>query len=434
MNAQDFSDRPATLAQYQAILRRRKWIIISVPIIAASVAYTLSARQSPMYQARASVSIRTTNLANQVAGISGFPGDPNRLLANKADLATSQELASRVAEKAGVPGVSLSAKPEVDADLLDLSVSYRDPQSAARLVNVYAEQFVRYNNDVDTGYVQAALLKVQATIRRLRAQNQTGSTTYDDALTLRDKLQTFGTLLANSATVRTRADGASKIRPKPRRNALIGGLLGAFLGIGLGFLIEALDKRVRSEEEIEAILGIPLLGRVPPPKRRLRKANRLVMLADPVSIHAQTYRRLRTSLEFVNFERRARMIMVTSALPREGKSTTVANLAVALARAGRRVALMDLDLRRPAIHAFFNTGSDHGFTDVVVHRLKLRRALRSIALPSAGRLSEVQSNGDAAFAGWSIQQRPDGCRVCAQRAPCRHDSACRRRVSRELGR
>jgi Mrp family chromosome partitioning ATPase len=172
---------------------------------------------------------------------------------------------------------------------------------------------------------------------------------------------------------------------------LIGGLLGAFLGIGLAFLSEGLDKRVRSEQEIEETLGTPLLGRIPLPARSLRKANRLVMLTEPNSVHAQTFRRLRTSLEFVNLEQGARMIMVTSALPREGKSTTVANLGVALARAGRRTVLADLDLRRPFLNSFFDTGSDHGFTDVVVERVKLDRAIRSIALPGTGGLAAAQS-------------------------------------------
>jgi Mrp family chromosome partitioning ATPase len=159
-------------------------------------------------------------------------------------------------------------------------------------------------------------------------------------------------------------------------------VLGAFLGLGLAFLAEALDKRVRSDQEIEEALGLPLLGRLPSPSRRLRSANNLVMLSEPRSVHAETIRKLRTSLEFVNFDRSARTIMVTSAGPREGKSTTVANLAVALARAGRRVALVDLDLRRPFLHSFFHVRGDSGITDVVVNRVELDSAIRPLALPA----------------------------------------------------
>jgi polysaccharide biosynthesis transport protein len=105
------------------------------------------------------------------------------------------------------------------------------------------------------------------------------------------------------------------------------------------------------------------------------------MLEDPQGAHAETIRKLRTSLEFVNGERKAQTIMITSAGPREGKSTTIANLAIALARAGRRVALVDLDLRRPFLHTFFKVERAFGVTDVVVDRVALEAALRKIALP-----------------------------------------------------
>src|ERR671933_1075164 len=98
------------------------------------------------------------------------------------------------------------------------------------------------------------------------------------------------------------------------------------------------------------------------------------MLADPNSIHAEAFRVLRTNLDFFNLEHGARTIMVTSALEEEGKSTTVANLAVALSRAGQRVVLVDLDLRRPTLDRYFEFGGGPGLTDVVLGRAKLAPA------------------------------------------------------------
>ena len=130
-------------------------------------------------------------------------------------------------------------------------------------------------------------------------------------------------------------------------------MLGLMLGIGLAFARDALDTRVRSAAEIGDRLQTTLLARIAAPPRALRRRNRLVMIASPHSAQAEAFRMLRANLEFVNLDRGARSIMVTSALEKEGKSTTVANLAVALARAGKKVALVDLDLRRPAIATFF---------------------------------------------------------------------------------
>jgi Mrp family chromosome partitioning ATPase len=384
-----FSKRPATLADYLAILRRRKWIIVGLPVMAAFVAYAVSTTQAPLYKANAQVRFDLTNVATAIAGTGDLTaGDPTRFMADQATIARERDLANQVVAAAGVSDTSSdqflaesSADPRSDANILDLSVSDANGGAALALANAYARKFKSYKTDLDTATIRDQVRKYRATLAALKARGDTGSG-YDDLLTKTLDLETEGNLLADNVHVSQYAERATKVRPLPRRNALIGGVLGAFLGLGLAFLAEALDKRVRSDQEIEEALGLPLLGRLPSPSRRLRSANNLVMLSEPRSVHAETIRKLRTSLEFVNFDRSARTIMVTSAGPREGKSTTVANLAVALARAGRRVALVDLDLRRPFLHSFFHVRGDSGITDVVVNRVELDSAIRPLALPA----------------------------------------------------
>jgi succinoglycan biosynthesis transport protein ExoP len=392
-----FADRPATLAEYLAILRRRKWIVIAIPVIAAVVAYATSTTQSGLYKASSAVRFDLTNPATQISGIQSPTIGDTTFLPTQATIARERELADRVVAAAGVTGLSPGgflgesrASPRSDATILDLSVTDPNAANAVALANAYAREFKSYKAEVDTSTIKQQIRKYQRTINALRARGETGSI-FQELLAKKLDLETQGNLLANNVQVSQEAEAAAKIRPQPRRNAIIAGLLGLVLGIGLAFVAEALDRRVRSEPAVEEALGLPLLGRVPPPARRLRDANKLVMLEEPTSVHAQTFRRLRTSLEFVNFERDTRTIMVTSALPREGKSTTVANLAVALARTGRRVAIADLDLHRPFLHSFFDTSSDHGFTDVVVNRVKLDRAIRAVALPGTGHLTAAKS-------------------------------------------
>ena len=130
------------------------------------------------------------------------------------------------------------------------------------------------------------------------------------------------------------------------------------------------------------MVALPLLGRIPKPNRRLQKADQIVMLTEPRSIAAEPVRKLRTNLEFLNLDRNLRTILFTSSIQREGKSTTVANLAVALARAGRRVALVDLDLRRPYLNRFFRLPPSPGITDVALGRYELSAALSQVPIPA----------------------------------------------------
>ena len=386
-------DETTALRDYLRVLARHRWVILVALLLVPLAAVLLSLRQSPMYEASAEVLLSRQNL---VATLTGTP-DPalsqqaERVAETQAQLARVPDVAARSMEAVGVKGVSVTAFLEASsvtaergADLLEFRVRHSDAAVAAKLATAYAKEFTQYRLELDTRALVLAREEVAARLDELGLRGDTTSPLYTSLVDKEQQLRTMEALQTSNAFVVRSALEAEKVQPSPLRNAVIAAALGLVVGIVLAFIWEALDTRVRSSEEIGASLGLPLLARIPEPSRRLRAKNKLVMVSDPTGVQAESFRMLRTNLEFVNLEREARTIMVTSAVESEGKSTTVANLAVAFARAGRRVVLVDLDLRKPLVDRFFGLENRPGVTDVALGRLDLDHALMPVEISRPG--------------------------------------------------
>ncbi|MDZ7724662.1 MAG: GNVR domain-containing protein [candidate division KSB1 bacterium] len=168
----------------------------------------------------------------------------------------------------------------------------------------------------------------------------------------------------------------SPIKPRSALNLAIAVMLGLTVGVGLAFFMEAMDTGLKTVEELENKLGLPVLGAIPlsregryatSPETQPGEPGDLVTFLLPSSPVAESYRTLRTNLNFSNASNPLRSLMLTSAGPQEGKSTTSANLAVATAQMGLKTLLIDADLRRPTQHRIFNVNRDPGLADVLLH-------------------------------------------------------------------
>jgi non-specific protein-tyrosine kinase len=145
---------------------------------------------------------------------------------------------------------------------------------------------------------------------------------------------------------------------------ILAAVLGLLAAVGIAFLAEYLDDTVTSSDEIQEVTGLPTLGVVPvmkgDPKRD--EMYRMETLMNPRSPVAETYRALRTSIEFASVDAPLRTLLVTSSVPKEGKTTTAGNLAIVFAQAGSRVLLVDADLRKPGVHGVFKLPNQNGLT------------------------------------------------------------------------
>jgi polysaccharide biosynthesis transport protein len=377
-----------------SVLRRRWGIVLLAVVIAAVGAGALSVVQQPVYESKAEVLLSYQNLAGSLTGTtdSTVTQSPERVAETQAQLARVPEVARNTLRAAGVRDMTVSefldassVSPSSDNDLLTFRVSDEDPARAQILTTEYARQFIAYRLRLDTAAIERARQELRTRIDELREVGGDDSGLLASLIEKDQTLQTLRSLQTSNALLVREGDEAGKVSPKPVRNVLLGLGLGLLVGIGFAFLREALDTRVRSAEEIGERLDLPLLARLPEPPRALRGAGRLVMLDQPAGVHAEAFRMLRTNIEFVDAERRCQVVAVTSAVNDEGKSTTAANLAVAFARAGSRVVLIDLDLRRPTLNTFFGVGDRPGVTDIAIDGLPLHETL--IPLSAMGSLA-----------------------------------------------
>ncbi|MFT7710425.1 polysaccharide biosynthesis tyrosine autokinase [Clavibacter tessellarius] len=330
------------LREYIRILRR-SWILILLALllgIGAAAGYSLV--QTPEYRASAKVFVSTQS-AGTVSDLSQGNSFTQQAVKSYADVVSTPVVLEPVIAQLGLDETAESLAPRVSAsaaaDTVIIEIAAQDEQAetAAVIANAVAKSFsdvVAQLVPEDTG-----------------GQPQVKITTLQEARI-----------------------PASPVSPRVPLNLALGALVGLALGIAVSVLRSTLDTRIRGERDLRLVTDAPVLGGIAfDPKAKDRP---LIVQSDPRSPRAESFRSLRTNLQFLDFGGRARSFVITSAVESEGKSTTTANLAIALSDAGARVAVIDADLRRPKLASYLGLEGAVGLTDVLIGRAKLTDVLQ----------------------------------------------------------
>lgn len=396
----------ATVRERVAVLRRRKGTIALTTAAAAGLAFGLSIVQTPLYAS--SVRLLLQPRAAESLFDSGTPSrlDPARAVRNEIVVIQSEPVRAAVRDRLGTaPPVVVI--PIGDTDAIRVTVEHRDPDRAAEIANAYADAYITYRQKQAVTDLESAGTQVRTKVddlshqidaldaqvanappeeqdaRKASLAPQRQALVSTQALFKQqlDQIQVEVPLKSGGAQVIAAARPETKpVSPRPLRNAVLGFLAGLSLGVGLAFLRDHLDDSLKTKEDLEdAVPGRPVVGLVPLVTPRARKGqDAVVSLAEPTSPAAESFRTLRTAVQFLSLERPVRSLLVTSPNANEGKTTVVANLGVVLARAGFKVVTVGCDLRRPELHDRFDIPNTFGFTSLLLGETTAEDALQPV--------------------------------------------------------
>jgi non-specific protein-tyrosine kinase len=373
----------------KAAIRRSLPLVIVCVVLGAVIVNVVRQLQGPEYAADARVLISSTPISRILTGTEPAFVDPQRAEETSRALARSGEVYVRAARLTGGElgtAVELRDATNVtsgDNDILTITAFDADPQRAVRIANAVAASYIEWRAEIAGTAVRQALQGLRERLSGLSIDDPERAEIRDQI----DRLELLRALESADAVFVERAIGANKTSPSPAKDTLLGLSLGLVVGLILAAIREAIDTRVRSESDVEAILSVPVLATLPTLPRRAR----MVTYGRHERAFGDMYGLLAANVARLGDERK-QVIAVTSSVASEGKTTTASNLAVALARRGTRVLLVDFDFRRPALAGFFGIPDEApGAVQILSGRGQARDLLWSVSLD--GMAPEARYNG-----------------------------------------
>lgn len=391
----------ATLQDHARVLGRRWRLIIVFVVLGVAAGLGLSYVQNPVYSASASLLIEA-NATSQAGG--NTPPVDTQAVATQAEVLLSDSVADRVIKRLHLPLTpaelvqTVSVSPSTDSTTIDITATRPTAAGAANVADAFVNAYIGLRNDQAASaakQIRDSYLSDLAAIKVQLDKLQKTSATVGNTPEVTAEIQSLVARQSELEAALTVGDGpsstpmvggeflnhaqvpASPSAPRPLRAGLLGGVLGLIIGVLIGYARDRMDDTVHAGQRLEGVLGeAPLLGQIPtaPGERRGRVAG----LLDPRSGISEAYRALSTNLRFLLAANGADgldsealtyaggIVVVTSASPGEGKTSVATNTAVAAARMGKRVLLVDADLRRPDVAKRFGLDAPQGLSELLL--------------------------------------------------------------------
>ena len=370
-------------------LRRSFWILLLIPFVGLATMSVLRHSQGPLYESSAEVILSPSDIAASLTGTQQFV-DPQRIQDTEVALAESPQLFARTARNtAGKLGNSADLRDATIVEFGDNTITFTaradDAGTAERIANAVATAYPIWRAQVSGAALDRAIDQVQDQIASAGRQ--------PSLVEQLNRLEVMKTLTSGNVLLVERAERAEKVRPRPLRDAMLGFLIGTFAALMAIGLREAIDTRVRSEDEIEELLDSPVVGTV----ESLPRKTGVVALERSRERYREMYALLAANLAQTPANGKPLIVAVTSANAAEGKTTTASNLAAAFAQRDGRVLAVDLDGRRPKLAKLFRIpDSSPG----------LERVLRG-GTPISSAIWRIPLNGAQAHQNSTVEPRSD---------------------------
>lgn len=334
------------MRSYVGVLWRHKWVVLACVLLLPLAVYAISSRSQDVYRA-------TANLEIQAQSTDTSPG---QALASAARITTTLDVATRANRLLKPPATeasSLLGEVKVTTDrsagFLTIAASDTNPRRAADIANAFAVALVQARSIRAGVEIGGSVADLETALAQLPAADQRSRAQLSQQL---QRLRAVRSAQFGQIVERARPP-TSPVSPRPLRNAAIAFVIGGLIGVGLAFLLDRYDRRIRHPAELEALTTAPLLAAIP------------LSAEHPSAAVEQAFQMLAANLTSFNPSHKLRCVLVASPLEGDGKTTVAVQLAQALARTGKDVILVDADLRDPTVDSRFGHSFDYGLGAVL---------------------------------------------------------------------